>query len=284
MIEDKSIELNEKDLQLVVSKQELGTLETNALAIKEKVKELLPNYDSKNYSSTNIDKAKEDKALLNKTSKVLNDKRIELEREFMKPFESFKEIIKETTDLIKTASSQIDVIVKDVENKEKEEKKDEIIKIFNEKIKELSDLIPFERIFDEKWLNKTAKIKDIESSIETKLEQIRNDLITISELHSKYEIELKNDYLKHFDLGLIIRKNSELIQKEEALKAQTEETEKVIEEAKEEKMQKMAEEVVPTKIVEDTKTYVLKITGTTSQLKALRKFLEINGMSFEKIQ
>lgn len=284
MIEDKSIELSEKDLQLVVSKQELGTLETNALAIKEKIKELLPNYDPKNYSSANIDKAKEDKALLDKTSKVLNDKRIELEREFMKPFESFKEIIKETTDLIKTASSQIDVIVKDVENKEKEEKKNEIIKIFNEKIKELSDLIPFERIFDEKWLNKTAKMKDIESSIETKLEQIRNDLITISELHSKYEIELKNDFLKHFDLGLIIRKNSELIQKEEALKVQTEETEKVIEEQKEEKMQKMAEEVVPPKIADDIKTYTLKITGTTSQLKALRRFLEINGMSFEKIQ
>ena len=46
----------------------------------------------------------------------------------------------------------------------------------------------------------------------------------------------------------------------------------------------MAEEVVPPKIADDIKTYTLKITGTTSQLKALRRFLEINGMSFEKIQ
>lgn len=283
MIEDKSIELSEKDLQLVVSKQELGTLETNALAIKEKIKELLPNYDSKNYSSANIDKAKEDKALLNKTSKVLNDKRIELEREFMKPFESFKEIIKETTDLIKTASSQIDVIVKDVENKEKEEKKNEIIKIFNEKIKELSDLIPFERIFDEKWLNKTAKMKDIESSIETKLEQIRNDLITISELHSKYEIELKNDYLKHFDLGLIIRKNSELIQKEEALKVQTEETEKVIEEQKEEKMQKMATTKVEEKIYDPVIVVALEITMRESVARVMKTFMFNNDATYKKI-
>lgn len=276
-------EINEKELQLVISKQELGTLETNALAIKEKVKELLPNYDSKNYSSKNIDKAKEDKALLNKTSKVLNDKRIELEKEFMKPFESFKEIIKETTDLIKTASSQIDVIVKDVENKEKEEKKNEIIEIFNEKIKELSTLIPFENIFDEKWLNKTAKMKDIENSLEIKLEQIRTDLITISELHSKYEIELKNDYLKHFDLGLIIRKNSELMQKEEALKVQTEETKKVIEDEKNEKMQEMAEQVIASKETDEVKTYTLEISGTTNQLWALQKFLETNNMHFKKI-
>lgn len=276
-------EINEKELQLVISKQELGTLETNALAIKEKVKELLPNYDSKNYSSENIDKAKEDKALLNKTSKVLNDKRIELEREFMKPFESFKEIIKETTDLIKTASAQIDVIVKDVENKEKEEKKNEIIEIFNEKIKELSTLIPFENIFDEKWLNKTAKMKDIENSLEIKLEQIRTDLITISELHSKYEIELKNDYLKHFDLGLIIRKNSELMQKEEALKVQTEESKKVIEDEKNEKMQEMAEQVIASKETDEVKTYTLEISGTTNQLWALKKFLETNNMHFKKI-
>ena len=79
-------EINENELQLVITKKELGSLTTNAKAIKEKVKEILPNYNANNYDESNIDKAKSDKAMLNKTSKLLNDERIKIEKEFMKPF------------------------------------------------------------------------------------------------------------------------------------------------------------------------------------------------------
>lgn len=277
-------ELNENELTLVVSKQELGVLETNALAIKEKIEELLPNYDAKNYDITNLDQAVKDRALLNKASKALNDKRIALEKEFNKPFENFKTIIKETTDLIKSASAKIDEVIKEVENKDKEDKKKAIIVIFESEVKELKDVLPFERIFDERWLNKTFDIKDVEKDLISKLEQIRTDLITISELHSKYEIELKNDYLMHFDLGLIIRKNSDLTQKEELLKNQKEESEKAIEEKKEEKMIEMATTKVEEKIIDPIMTYTLKITGKKSQLVALKTFLNVNEMQFEKVE
>ena len=277
-------EINENELTLVVNRQELGVLETNALAIKEKIEKLLPSYDSSNYNINNIDKAVKDRALLNKTSKALNDKRIAIEKEFNKPFENFKTIIKETTDLIKSASSKIDEVVKEVENKDKEDKKKAILVIFESEVKELKDVLPFERIFDERWLNKTFDIKDVESAITSKLEQIRADLITISELHSKYEIELKNDYLMHFDLGLIIRKNSDLIQKEELLKNQKEESEKVIEEKKEEKMIEMATTKVEEKMIDPIMTYTLKITGKKSQLVALKTFLNVNEMQFEKVE
>lgn len=261
----------------------LGELTTNALIIKETIKNKLEDYKAENYDINSIDKAKEDKAMLNRTAKKLNDERIKLEKEFMKPFNEFKTVVKEITEMIKDSSSKIDEIVKEVENKDKEEKKKAILVIFESEVKELKDIVKFEDIFDERYLNKTFKIEDVEKDITSKLEQIRNDLITISKLDSKYEIELKSDYLKHFDLGMIIRKNSELIQKEELLKNQTSETEKIIEEAKEEKMQKMSEQVVEAKEEEPTLTFTLKITGKKNQLIALRKFIETNGMSYEKV-
>lgn len=278
------MEVTDKDLELIITKQELGSLETNALTIKEKVKELLPNYDVKNYSIDNIEKAKEDKALLNKTSKVLNDKRIELEKQFMQPFENFKGIIKETTDLIKEASSKIDEIVKSVEDTEKEKKKKEIQEIFDKEVLELKPLVKLEMLFDNRWLNKTFKINEIEDSIKSKLNKIRDDLISISELHSKYEIELKNEYLNSFDLGMIIRKNNELLQKEELLKKQDQESQIVKEKQRETIMQDMSNTVVENKITDKELTYILKITGTTSQMKALRNFLEVNKMNFEKLE
>lgn len=37
-------------------------------------------------------------------------------------------------------------------------------------------------------------------------------------------------------------------------------------------------------IVDPIKTYTLKITGTLSQQKALKKFLETNNMKFERVE
>ena len=110
------------ELELSVNKLELGTLTTNAIAVRDKVKDLLNNFKAENYTEDNIDKAKEDKALLNTTSKKLNDERIRLEKEFMQPFSDFKDVVSETTAMIKEASAKIDEIVKDVENKAKRTK------------------------------------------------------------------------------------------------------------------------------------------------------------------
>lgn len=280
-------ELNEKDLELVVSQEELGFLETNAKNIKEKVLAILPNYSAENYDESNIDVAKADKALLNKSAKALNDKRIELEKNFNAPFEEFKTIIKETTDLIKQASSKIDEVVKDVDNKEKTKRKEIIVKHYEENINELKDILPLEKIFEDKWLNKgTFNDKGefkLVNELQDKINRVRNDLMAIGELHSKYEVELKNDYLNSFDLSRVIAKNTELIKKEELLKVQQEESQKVIIEQKEERILEDAGKKVMTYITDDELTYTLKITGKRSQLVALKKFLETNEMKYEKV-
>lgn len=281
-------EISENELQLIITKKELGSLTTNAKAIKEKVKEILPNYSSEFYDESNIDKAKSDKAMLNKTSKLLNEERIRIEKEFMKPFEEFKSEVSETCNLIKQASSEIDIIVKDVENKAKEQRKNKISQIFNENVNELKDVLTLEKIFDDKWLNKGSFKEDgsfkLEEELINKINTIRNDLITIGELNSKYEIELKNDYLNHFQLGEVIRKNNELIQREEILKKQQEESKKELEQQHEEKIEKMLEKPVEKENVDPIKTYTLRLTGKLSAMQQLKKFIELNNIRCEKVE
>lgn len=281
-------EISENELQLIITKKELGSLTTNAKAIKEKVKEILPNYSSEFYDENNIDKAKSDKAMLNKTSKLLNEERIRIEKEFMKPFEEFKSEVSETCNLIKQASAEIDVIVKDVENKAKEQRKNKISQIFDENVNELKDVLTLEKIFDEKWLNKGSFKEDgsfkLEEELINKINTIRNDLITIGELNSKYEIELKNDYLNHFQLGEVIRKNNELIQREEILKKQQEESKKELKQQHEEKVEKMLEKPVEQEKVDPMKTYTLRLTGKLSAMQQLKKFLELNNIRCEKVE
>lgn len=280
-------EINENELQLIITKKELGSLTTNAKAIKEKVKKILPNYKADNYDESNIDKAKSDKAMLNKTSKLLNDERIRIEKEFMKPFEEFKSEVSETCNLIKQASAEIDTIVKEVDNKAKEERKNKIVQIFNENVNELKDVLTLEKIFDDKWLNKGSFREDgsfkLENDLIEKINVIRNDLITIGELNSNYEIELKNDYLNHFQLGEVIRKNNELVAKEEVLKKQQENSKKQLENEQEQKIEKMLENPVEQEEVDPIKTYTLKLTGKLSAMKQLKKFMDLNNIKCEKI-
>lgn len=94
MAEEKNtniVALQEKDVQLVVSKETIGQLTTNIKEVKARVEKALPMYDISNYSTDDIPKCKEDKALLNKAAKALDDKRKELEKVWNKPLRSSRQ-------------------------------------------------------------------------------------------------------------------------------------------------------------------------------------------------
>ena len=178
MSEEKNINivaLQEKDVQLVVSKETIGQLTTNIKEVKARVEMALPMYDICNYSIDDIPKCKEDKALLNKAAKALDDKRKELEKVWNKPFEEFKTTCNETCKLIKNAVSLIDGIIKEDEDRTKKAKREEV-----EKLAEKCGLetlgIKLDLIFDSKWLNKTTSMKAIEKAIKEKIDNIKKDL------------------------------------------------------------------------------------------------------------
>lgn len=277
-------ELVAEDLELQINNLKLGEFTTNALNIKEIVEKSLVNYDEKNYSEENIDKAIEDKALLNKSAKTLNDERIRIEKEFMEPFNEFKMIVTETCDLIKKASSEIDVIVKNVEAKAKAKRKKIIENIFNNTISELKEIITLEMIFDDKWLNK-GSFNDkgdfkLVNELTDKINKIESDLKSIKNLNSKHELALNNQYLNNFDLGQVINENNRLNE----LEKKTIIIEEKREEVKETKIEEMLINPIQEKEIDPIKTYTLKISAPLSKLKKLKEFMKLNNIEFENLE
>ena len=274
--------------EITINKFELPNLEIKDYEqILELAKEDTEKY--KNYivtPETLTDDTKK-RAELRNYAKAINSRRLEIEKEISKPIKEFKSKCDVLVDLYNSSAELIDNQIKVFEEKEKEERKAIIAEIFSENVKELKEVLSLDKIFDDKWLNKGSWKEDntfrLENDLIAKIEVIRQDLITISELNSKYEVELKNDYLNHFQLGEVIRKNNDLIQKEELLKKQKEESEKVIEEKKEEQVQEMLIKEVKQEDIDPIKTYTLKITGPLSKQKALKQFLDLNNMKYEKI-
>ena len=233
------------ELTLKIVEQNIGTLNTNAAQLLERVKERLTWYSRDRYSSDNIAAAKKDKAELNKAAQLLNAERIRIEKEFMRPIETFKETVSETVNLIKECSAQIDNIVKDVEQKEKESKKAIIIEYFESLH---FSLVDFDMLFNPKWLNKTTKLKDIQNEIHERIEKITADLTVLDRIG---EAEAKQYYLSTLNLDAALAKADEIKANRERLaaveKTQGEQNKRQFERGKEQIDREASGEKIPSK-------------------------------------
>ena len=157
----------------------LAPIQFNYEDIKKWITEKAKEYKSMVYTEETITNAKSDRATLNKVAKALNDEKIRIKKKVLKPFEDFESKCKELQGIITDASNSIDIQVKAFETKEQEEKKKQIEDLFNTYIGDFKELIIFEQIFNQRWLNKTYTIKKIEDEIKHLIAKTTNDLKVI---------------------------------------------------------------------------------------------------------
>lgn len=289
--------IKENDLELVITEKLLGSLTTNAKQIRDTVQERLPMFDISNYSEDNIDKAKLDKASLNKASKALNDKRIEIEKEFMKPFAEFKEVINETVKLISECSSKIDSVVKQSDLAYKDSKKKAIRDYFNGRN---TYSVDFNKVFKESWLNKTVKEKNALVDLDQILSSIEKDIQTLESMPEDFNV-LKTFYLDSLDINSTIqyanrlREQRERTKQVEEAKSKAEETiNKPEPQSSSISFNAFANPSIPPAQSELSNTAVdkeselltraFKVTATRENIIALGDFMNERGIKFEKIE
>ena len=284
----------ERTLDLVVSKFNLGELATNAQIVLATVKEKIKGYSADRYSEDNIDEAKRDKAELNNAAKVLNDKKIELKKKWLKPFEdAFENPVLEAIGEIKTGSSKIDSVVKEVEDKARQAKRAAITEFFNAKQFELFTL---DRIFNAAWLNKTYKMKDIEAEIEAKIKQTESELATLEKIG---EPDAKAYYLSTLNLQAALEKADEIKRNRERLAEIERKKQEAIMQEKlkpETSIPVMNPEPKPEAVspipeltIAPNETVQLferrfMVRGTREQIVALGEYMNSQGIYYEKIE
>lgn len=281
------------DLELVITEKLLGSLTTNAKQIRDTVKERLPMFDISNYNEDNIDKAKLDKASLNKASKALNDRRLEIEKEFMKPFAEFKEVVSETVKLISECSSKIDSVVKQSDLIYKENKKKAIRDYFNERN---TYSVDFNKVFKETWLNKTVKEKNALVDLDQILSSIDKDIHTLESMPEDSNV-LKTFYLDSLDINSTIQYANRLREQRERVEQVGETKSKAKEIINKPEPQSSSisfnefANPAPQPAVSDRSdtavdllTRAFKVTATRENIIALGNFMNEKGIKFEKIE
>ena len=197
------MELNVKEVALPKK------IEWNYEELKAEIAEKAKTYETMVYTDDQIKLAKSDKAKLNHLKKALNDERIAREREYMKPFNEFKSQINEIISIIDKPVSIIDKQVKEYDQIKKREKAKKCLELFEE-LNCNYDWLDYSKVSNPKWTNTTFTLKKVQEEIEGKLEQIENDLNTLSSLEA-FSFEAIEEYKRSLDVGKAIAEGQRLV-------------------------------------------------------------------------
>ena len=79
--------------------------------------------------------------------------------------------------------------------------------------------MPFSKVFDQRYLNKTCKLEAAIADVQKKIEQVKTDLETIESVCGKYKLNAKDIYVRTLDLSKAMAEEKRLKDLEEKLES-----------------------------------------------------------------
>lgn len=282
-------------MQLEVSEiKALEPIKFNFEQLKQEITTKVENYKNVVYSEENIKEAKADRANFNKLAKALNDEKIRVKNTVLEPYLPFEKQCNELIDLVKEASTHADSQIKNYEQQIKDEKLKQIMNFFLENVGDYADLINFDDIYNERWLNVTYKMEQIEKDILHTLAKTKTDMAVIDsqfeeeDINKQVKMEYFNNIANPSVLTMAILKGNTIIEnnkKLEMLKQKEESSQNITK--SEEKITNSTENVTQSlgNSPEDEELQILdfRVHVTQRQKFALKEFLKSNNIKFEPV-
>lgn len=230
-------------------------------------------YDGAIYDEQYIADAKADRTELSSYIKSLETARKTVKGLFNAPVKDFEEEIKSVEQIFTDAHGKIDEQIKAYEEREKNAKKIQIERLFNEVFAEYLSVITLDKIFNDRWLNKTYRLDTVREEINSFYTKIKGEIEAIHALKSEDEEQLLAFYFDTLSFSDTVLKNEALKRAKERAKAFT--APKAVEKPREPIVERKDE---PETLV----TYTLELKGTMEQMRALRQFLDQNNIQYKK--
>lgn len=267
--------------EIMIVKQ-LPVIEEQLKLIRAEIEEKTSFALSMVCTEENYKEIKKLRADLKHDFEAYEDKRKEIKKAVLAPYEAFEERYKENiSDLFKNADAKLKEKIDEAEMALKDERAEEIKAYYDEYAQSLDiDFVPFE--VSGIKINLSDSKKKQKEACAALLDRVANDMNVISNREDAGEVMV--EYKKYRDLGRAImvtdiRRKAVADEKAKsearakAAEAETKAAEKITE------MAKAAEEIpnAPEEIYE----LVFVVKGTLTQLKALKQFLSNGGYKYE---
>lgn len=250
--------------------------------LKQELQEKVSFYETLVYTDEQIKQAKADRASLNKLKKALNDERIKLEREYLEPFNDFKNKINEIIKIIDKPVMAIDKQVKSYEEQKRAEKIQQVREHFESL--EKPEWLKFEQIVQPEWSNASTSIKFVQESIAVILDNIQESLDTLSKL-PEFSFEAVEVYKTTLDINKALNEGKRLA---EIAKAKAEHEAKLKAEAEKKPYEEPVIEKVEQQKIQYEKPIEKQWVSFTALLStedafALKEFFKTRNIAYKPI-
>ena len=261
----------------------IKAIEWNYEELKAELSQKLEQYKGLVYTEDQIKEAKADRAKLNALATAIDDKRKQIKKQCLQPYEQFEAQIKDLLAVIKEPVALIDSQIKGYEEEKKQKKLEEVKALF-EKLKDAAGeelkFISFEQVFEVKFLNASTSLKQVETVINNIFNSVKCNLKTIAEL-KEYSFEATEVYKETLNLNEALEKARYMV---EIAKKKAEE------ERKEQEKEEEVKEVVPDlQEAEEPATDVkrewtaFEVYISAKEAKMLAAWLKLNNIKIRRI-
>lgn len=186
-----------------------STIEANFDALETHVRKTVEVYEGATYDlakKENIAEAKRDRAYLNGLKKEIDERRKAVKREYSKPLEAFEKRCKQITSIIDDASDGIKAQLDRAEEERKARAYAKLREHYEEFAGLLAPVVPYERLHEPQWLNKTFGEVKAYAALEEKVSKLAADWETLkSQFEGEpYYPEAERELFATLDLGAAI--------------------------------------------------------------------------------
>ncbi len=183
-----------------------ATIASNMDALEAHVKKVVADYEGATYDLTSaqaIKEAKHDRSYLNGIKKEIDERRKAVKREYNKPLAAFEKRCKEITSIIDGASDGIKAQLDEAEERRKAGARAALEAHYREFAELLSPVVPYERLHDDRWLNKSFGEAKAKKALEDKVSAVARDWDTLKaqrDSMAHYEVA-ERELFRTLDLG-----------------------------------------------------------------------------------
>lgn len=213
------------NIQLVLrtdlSKALPEAIEFNYEELKAGLSAALDKYRGLLVTEDQIKDAKADRAKLNKLLKTLKDCKKSVKERVLKPFEEFAARVDELCAMVAEPEEAIAKQLDEFERRRKALKQELVRGVYEQNIGDLAGVLPLGRIMEDRWLNATALLANVEKELKAKIENVRAGLDTIGKVlvgdRARYRSEAERKFLATHDLAATLAEVEKMEAEDKAL-------------------------------------------------------------------
>lgn len=183
-----------------------ATIASNMDALEAHVKKVVADYKGATYDLTSaqaIKDAKHDRSYLNGIKKEIDERRKAVKREYNKPLDAFERRCKQITAIIDESTDAIKAQLDEAEQMRKDALYSRLQQHYEEFAGLLAPVVPYERLHEPQWLNKTFGEIKAQQALEAKVSDVARDWETLKAQQEAmpHYADAEREFFRTLDLG-----------------------------------------------------------------------------------